>query len=333
MKLPSLAIHNSQFTLTIALLLVLVGIVSYLNMPRSEDPQFDVAVTLVEVVYPGASPLDIETLVVKPLEQEIAEIENIKKIEAKINNGSVRITIDFLYGTDAEAAFNKVKQAVASVKPSLPQGIAKLLVLKATPSGVAIMQLALWSTPVDYKKLELKAKLLERQLESLPGVRKVNIWGYPEQIVAVDINVSKLKYYGISLNKVTQLLTATAKNITPGFVDASIKRFNVKASGGYTSISDIENTVISHDKQNILRIKDIAQVSFADNKPSYLAYLDENPAIFITVEQRPNTNIFVLTEKLNTVITKFSDQLPDNIALTSLFQQADSVNIRVNGFF
>ena len=79
MKLPNLAIQNSQFTLTVALLLVLVGIVSYLNMPRSEDPQFDVAVTLVEVVYPGASPLDIETLVVKPLEQEIAEIENIKK--------------------------------------------------------------------------------------------------------------------------------------------------------------------------------------------------------------------------------------------------------------
>jgi len=333
MKLPNLAIQNSQFTLTVALLLVLVGIVSYLNMPRSEDPQFDVAVTLVEVVYPGASPLDIETLVVKPLEQEIAEIENIKKIEAKINNGSVRITIDFLYGTDAEAAYNKVKQAVSSVKPSLPQGIDKLLVLKATPSGVAIMQLALWSKPTNYKTMELEAKLLERQLESLSGVRKVNIWGYPEQIVAVDVNVSKLKHYGISLNKVTQLLKSTAKNITPGFVDASIKRFNVKASGGYTAISDIENTVISHNKQSILQVKDIARVSFSNDNPNYLAYLDSNPAIFITVEQRPNTNIFELTQQLNTAITKFRNNLAENITLTTLFKQADSVNVRVNGFF
>lgn len=333
MKLPYLAIHNSQFTLTVVLLFVLVGIVSYFNMPRSEDPQFDVAVTLVEVVYPGASPLDIETLVVKPLEQEIAEIENIKKIEAKINNGSVRITIDFLYGTDAEAAYNKVKQAVSAVQPSLPLGIAKLLVLKATPSGVAIMQLALWSKPTDYKTMELEAKLLERQLESLPGVRNVNIWGYPEQIVAIDINVSKLKHYGISLNKVTQLLTSTAKNITPGFVDASIKRFNVKASGGYTAITDIENTVISHNKQNILRVKDIAQVSFSHDKPNYLAYLGDKPAIFITVEQRPNTNIFELTQQLNTVIKKFRNQLTENMDLTTLFQQADSVNVRVNGFF
>jgi len=107
MKLPRLAIDNAQFSLTIVLLLVLVGIVSYLNMPRSEDPQFDLPVTLIEVVYPGASPSDIETLVVDPLEQEIADIENIKKIEAKIHNGAVRITIDFLYGTDAEAALIK----------------------------------------------------------------------------------------------------------------------------------------------------------------------------------------------------------------------------------
>jgi multidrug efflux pump subunit AcrB len=74
MKLPRLAIDNAQFTLTIFLLLILIGVVSYLNMPRSEDPQFDLPVVLIEVVYPGASPSDIETLVVDPLEQEITEI-------------------------------------------------------------------------------------------------------------------------------------------------------------------------------------------------------------------------------------------------------------------
>jgi len=71
MKLPNLAIKNAQFTLTIVVLLVLVGIVSYLNMPRSEDPQFDIPITLIEVIYPGASPTDIETLVVDPLEASI----------------------------------------------------------------------------------------------------------------------------------------------------------------------------------------------------------------------------------------------------------------------
>jgi multidrug efflux pump subunit AcrB len=68
MQLPKLAIKNAQFTLTIVVLLVLVGIVSYFQMPRSEDPQFDMPITLIEVIYPGASPTDIESLVVNPLE-------------------------------------------------------------------------------------------------------------------------------------------------------------------------------------------------------------------------------------------------------------------------
>jgi len=337
MKLPRLAIDNAQFTLTIFLLLILIGVVSYLNMPRSEDPQFDLPVTLIEVVYPGASPSDIETLVVDPLEKEIADIENIKKIEAKIQNGAVRITIDFLYGTDAEAAFNKVKQAVSTVRPSLPAGVAQLLVLKATPSSVAIMQLALLSEPTDYKTMELYAKLLEKRLETISSVRKASIWGYPRQIVAIDINLSLLKHYGLSLTEITQVLQGRALNITPGFVDASTRRFNVKASGNFTQLLDIENTIISNNRttntNRVLKVKDIAEVSFSDAEPSYLAYFDDIPAIFITVEQREKTNIFVLTEQINQEIMKFKQTLPNGLKLAKLFQQADSVNVRVNGFF
>ena len=337
MKLPRLAIDNAPFTITIILLLVLVGVLSYLNMPRSEDPQFDLPVTLIEVVYPGASPSDIETLVVDPLEQEIADIENIKKIEAKIHNGAVRITIDFLYGTDAEAAFNKVKQAVSTVRPNLPSGIAELLVLKATPSSVAIMQLALWSEPTDYKTMELHAKLLEKRLETIASVRKASIWGYPRQIVAIDIDLALLKYYGLALIDINQILQGRALNITPGFVDAGTRRFNVKASGNFTQLVDIENTIISSSNianaNGILKVKDIASVSFASAEPSYLAYFDDIPAIFITVEQREKTNIFVLTEQINQEIELFQQNLPSGIKLAKLFQQADSVNVRVNGFF
>jgi multidrug efflux pump subunit AcrB len=333
MKLPKLAIHNAQFTITIVLLLVLVGVVSYLSMPRSEDPQFDLPVTLIEVVYPGASPSDIETLVVDPLEQEIAEIENIKKIEAKINNGAVRITIDFLYGTDAEAAFNKVKQAVSTVRPNLPAGIAELLVLKATPSSVAIMQLALWSEPTNYKDMELQAKLLEKRLETISSVRKASIWGYPRQIVAIDVDLALLKQYGLAITDINQVLQGRAQNITPGFVDASTRRFNVKASGNFTQLVDIENTIVSSGTNAVLKVKDIAHVSFADAEPSYLAYFDDIPAIFITIEQREKTNIFVLTEQINQEIQDFQQSLPSGMKLAKLFQQADSVNVRVNGFF
>jgi multidrug efflux pump subunit AcrB len=333
MKLPSLAIKNAQFTVTIVALLVLIGIVSYFSMPRSEDPQFDLPITIVEVIYPGASPSDIETLVVDVLEAEIAEIANIKKIESEVRNGAARISITFIYGTDAEASFNKIKQAIATVKPDLPLGIQQLLVLKATPSSVAIMQLALWSDPVDYKAMEFYAKQLEKRLETLDSLRKSDIWGYPQQIIAVDLRLDLLQHYGISVTDINRILQGRAVNIAPGFVDANIRRFNVKASGNFQDVDVLAETIISANENFVLRLKDIATIEFSDREPSYLAYYDNRPVIFITAEQRAGTNIFSLTKKINEEIDKFKQGLPQQIKLSIIFQQSDSVEVRVDGFF
>ena len=333
MLLPKLAIKNAQFSLTIIVLLVLIGIVSYFQMPRSEDPQFDMPITLIEVIYPGASPTDIETLVVNPLEEEFSDIENIQKIESQVKNGGVRIVITFLYGTDPEAAYNKVKQAVSTVKPTLPEGVQDLLVLKATPTSVAIMQLALWSEPIDYKLMEFHAKQLEKRLEAINGVRKADIWGYPQQIVAIDVNLALLKHYGLSIIDINTILQRRAVNITPGYVDATSRRFNVKTSGNFVQLNELAETVIRSDDSSILRLKDVAAIEFSGLDPNYLAYYDNKPVVFLTIQQRPNTNIFDLTESIDNEIASFTSTLPDSMKIDVLFKQANSVESRVNGFF
>ncbi|QOL26484.1 efflux RND transporter permease subunit [Thalassotalea sp. LPB0316] len=333
MKLPLIALKNAQFTVTVIVLMVLLGLVSYLTMPRSEDPQFDMPITLLEIVYPGASPADIETLVVDPIEASFAEIENIKKIESQIKNDGARIEVTFIYGVDADLSYDRIKQAVAEVKPTLPEGIQELLVLKATPKSVAIMQLALWSEPTDYKTMEFYAKQLEKRLEAIPAVRKSDIWGYPPQVVAVDLNLELLHHYGIGVNDVNNVLQGRALNITPGFVDASTRRFNVNTSGNFTDLTSLQNTIIVTNDDYVLRLKDIAQVSAADYEPAYLAYYDEKPVIFVTVEQRENTNIFDLTHAIDAEIAAFKATIPDNVQIEPLFKQAQSVEYRVNGFF
>ncbi|GLX83842.1 multidrug transporter AcrB [Thalassotalea loyana] len=333
MKLPLVALKNAQFTVTVIVLMVLLGLVSYLTMPRSEDPQFDMPITLLEIVYPGASPADIETLVVDPIEESFSEIENIKKIESQIKNDGARIEVTFIYGVDADLSYDRIKQAVAEVKPTLPEGIQELLVLKATPKSVAVMQLALWSEPTDYKSMEFYAKQLEKRLEAIPSVRKSDIWGYPPQVIAIDLNLELLHHYGIGVNDVNSVLQGRALNITPGFVDASTRRFNVNTSGNFTDLSSLENTIIVTNDEYVLRLKDIAQISEADYEPSYLAYYDKKPVVFVTVEQRENTNIFDLTRAIDEEIASFKQTIPTDIKIKALFKQADSVEYRVNGFF
>lgn len=333
MHLPRAAIKNAQFTLTIVVLLVLVGIVSYFQMPRSEDPQFDIPITLLEIIYPGASPTDIETLVVDPLEEEFADIDGIKKIESQIKNGGARIEVTFLYGSNPNEAYNEVKQAVSTVKPTLPAGVQDVLVLKATPTSVAIVQLALWSETTDYKAMEFYAKQLEKRLEAIEAVKKADIWGYPTQVVAVDLNLAMLKHYGLSITAVNNLLKGRAVNVTPGFVDANTRRFNVKASGNFQLLAELDETVVYSDATSVIRLKDIARIGFSSRDPSYLAYYDGKPVVFLTAEQRANTNIFALTQAIDNEIADFQKTLPDSIKIETLFKQSDGVENRVNGFF
>jgi multidrug efflux pump subunit AcrB len=333
MQLPRLAIKNAQFTITLVLLMVLVGVVSYFTMPRSEDPLFDLPITTIEVIYPGASPRDIETLVVDPLEEEFADIESIKRIESQVKNGGARLRVDFHYGVDADFSFNKIKQAVAKIEPTLPEGVLELLVLKATPKNVAIMQVALWSEPLNYKDMEFYAKQLGKRIEAISGVRKTDIWGYPIQIVAVDVDLKLIKHYGLSIPQINQVLQGRAINITPGFVDASTRRFNVKTSGNFQELSELADTIVYSNDDVALRLKDIANVSFGDLEPNYLAYSDGNPVIYMTVIQNENTNIFELTQEIEDEIAAFKSNMPKELHLDMLFKQSDSVEVRVNGFF
>ena len=101
------------------------------------------------------------------MEEAFNTIEGIKTVESQVKNDGARLTVTFFYGTHVDLAFNEIKLAVASVRSQLPVGVQELLVLKATPTSVAVVQAALWSEPTDYKQMEYYAKQLEKRYISL----------------------------------------------------------------------------------------------------------------------------------------------------------------------
>ena len=133
MQLPELAIRNHQFTWVMFLLLVLLGVVSFFTMPRSEDPQFDFSAAMIKVVNPGTTPLDMEKLVVDPIEDVLNELDDVREIKTDIEDGLAVIRIEFLYGTNAEDKYDDVVAAVARIRNDLPASIVALDIDKISP--------------------------------------------------------------------------------------------------------------------------------------------------------------------------------------------------------
>ena len=165
MKIPGLAIKNHQFTLTAFSLLLIIGITSFLTMPRSEDPPLDVPGASVIIIYPGSNPIDLEQLVASPLEEALNELDDIKRMETSMRDGILITSIEFSFDTDPDEKFDEVSQQVNSIHSDLPEEIYDVDILEWSSTDVVIMHLALVSETAEYALMEKTAEKLKKKME------------------------------------------------------------------------------------------------------------------------------------------------------------------------
>ncbi len=331
MKISDFAVKNYQFTLVIFLMTVVLGLTTFLNMPRSEDPVINSPNFPIVVIYPGASPEDLEELVVDPLEKTIYALENIKRIETEIKDGAAILLVEYNYNEDVDEKYQELVREVNTLRPQLPAEIFSIEVKKVRPSDVNILQIALVSENASRESLKIEADRLQKDLESITELKNVKIHGLPAQVVKVELQLDKVATLNIPLNALIGSIKSELSNIPGGQVDAGNKTFNVKTSGNYSSAEEIAETVVySLLGKNIL-LKDVATIrdDFEDSK--HITRLNGYRSIFVTAALKEGTNISKVQEKYSPLLASSTEKLPDNIDLIVAFDQADYVNRRLGG--
>ncbi|MFK0569624.1 efflux RND transporter permease subunit [Endozoicomonas sp.] len=333
MKLPAIAIAHHRFTLVIILLMVALGVVSLNSMPRSEDPQFKFSAAMVRVVYPGTSPLDMEKLIVDPIEEAINELDDIKVLKANIEDGLAVIQVEFLYGTDPQDKYDDVVAEVSRIRDALPEDIAVLAIDRISPIDVNVLQAAMTTVEHDYLTLKNLAEKLEKRFERVPGVKKATVEALPEQQIHIKANLIKMKELGIGLEDLVQAIQRSGTNLPGGHVLAGERRFTVRTSGDFKTIEQIKRTAVHSSPGNIIYVEDIAKIELASALPTYEARYNDARAVFISVVQREGSNIFDVMSGLNEEMNQFRKRLPEGIDIALAHNQAESVDQRVSQFF
>ena len=331
MKISDFAVKNYQFTLVIFLMTVVLGLTTFLNMPRSEDPVINSPNFPIVIIYPGASPEDLEELVVDPLEKTIYALENIKRIETEIKDGAAILLVEYNYNEDVDEKYQELVREVNTLRPQLPAEIFSIEVKKVRPSDVNILQIALVSENASRETLNTEADRLQKDLESITELKNVKIHGLPAQLVKIELQLDKVATLNIPLNALIGSIKSELSNIPGGQVDAGNKTFNVKTSGNYNSAEEIAETVVfSLQGKNIL-LKDVATIRDAFEDTKHITRLNGYRAIFVTAALKEGTNISKVQEKYSPLLASSTEKLPENIDLIVAFDQADYVNRRLGG--
>ena len=331
MRISNFAVKNYQFTLVIFLMTIALGLTTFLNMPRSEDPATNAPQFPVVIVYPGASPADMEELVVDPLEKRIYALEDIKRIKTKISDGVAVMNVDFKYESNVNDKYQELVREINSMRNELPQDIYSIDINKVTPTGVNILQIGLISENSSREKLKKYAERLQDELEKVNALKEVEIFGLPEEIVRVDLYLDKMANMNIPLQAVLGSIQSEIGNIPGGTIEAGNKAFNVKTSGDYKDLEEIANTQVHSSQGKSVALKDVANVHYDYEENKHITRLNGYRTVFVNAALKEGSNISQVQEQYLPVLEKFKTSLPSNIDMVLAFDQAEFVNKRLGG--
>lgn len=323
-------IKRYQFTLVAFAMLVALGISSFSSIPRQEDPYFPIPIYQIIVAYPGAEPRDVERLVVKPIEDRISELDDIKKIESFSNDGLATILPEFYSSADADKKYDEVVREINALRPSLPAEITRLEIKKSNPGLVNIVQFALVSPEAPYRELEDQARDLKDLLKAVDGVRTSETWAYPARELRVALDLPRMAELKLAPSKVIDALKSENTTVPGGAIDVGSRSFSVKTSGSYESLDEVRDTVVAAIDGRTVRIRDVAEVQWDTQEHTYTGRFNGQRAVFVTANQKDGYNIFEVRQRIVDAAKKFEQQLPKRIKLELGFDQSDNVATRLN---
>jgi multidrug efflux pump subunit AcrB len=324
------SVRRWQFTSVMFLLLAALGAYSLANIPRQEDPTFPIPLTTVIVAYPGADPIDVERLAVDPIEDALAELDDVREIRSTSENGLAVIRVDFEWTTDPDKKYDEVVREVNALRGRLPADIRDIEFRKTNPGLVNIVQVAIVSPGLDALTLKRLADDLETAIESVPGVRRAESWGLEPPEVSVVLDLPRMAALGLDVATVEAAVAGEGQSIPGGSVDVGARRYNLKGTGDYADVQAVADTVVATREGRAVRLADVAQVGWDTEEPRYLARHNGERAVFVTANMKDGFSIFDVQAGIDARLEAFRSELPPGARLEVGFEQSRNVADRLN---
>ncbi|MGQ0640494.1 MAG: efflux RND transporter permease subunit [Gemmatimonadaceae bacterium] len=325
MNLPAFAVRNRAFTIVIFAALIALGVSSLFAIPKTEDPTFPYPSFAIVAIYPGASPTDLEELVVDPIEDRIKELENVKELRASIEDGVAVVRVEFTAESDADEKYDEILREINSLRASLPGDLYSLEVERFNAADVNIVQLALVSETAPYHDLERRARDLEDALTRVSGIKTADKWAYPRREVRVAIDLGRLAQYRLSLTRALGAIQSENANVPAGAVDVGNRKYNVKTSGNYESLDELRETIVGATDGRAVHLRDVAAVQWSYAELNYFGRYNGKRAVFVTANMKERENIITVRDAVWSMLDRFEATLPPTITLTRGFDQSRNV--------
>ena len=281
--LTSLSLKNKTSVFILTILLTLFGLFSYKNMPKSLFPDIVMPTIMVQTMYPGNSPADIENLITRPIEKQIKSVKGIKNLSSNSVQDNSSIIVEFNTDVEVKSALQDVKDAVDKAKSDLPNDLdMDPMVMDIDFSEFPILNINL-SGDYSLDDLKIYAEELQDQIESLSQISKVEITGLLDKEITIKTDLHQMENNKISFRDIEDAIGFENVSIASGDILLGESRRSVRTDAEFKSAKEIENIIVKREQGNIVYLKDIAEVSNGYEERESYARLDKKPVVSLNV--------------------------------------------------
>jgi multidrug efflux pump len=313
MILSDVSIRRPVVALVASILVVLIGVLSFVKLPVREYPLIDSPVVSVETSYRGASAEVVEAKITEPLEKEIASIDGIRVIRSSSQEESSRITVEFGLSRSVDEAANDVRDRVSRARGRLPDEINEPVITKADADSAPVITLAFNSER--YSRLEL-VELVERiaiqRLQTIPGVGTVGVRG-PRYAMRLWVDSDRLAAHQLTVGDVENALRQQNVEIPGGRIESSSREFPVRIEGRMTQVAEFENLVLATKGSYQVKFSDIGRVELGAEEYRSEAYFKGRPTVGVQVLRQAQANVLDVASGVKKMIPLIKADLPDGI--------------------
>ncbi|MCD4781760.1 MAG: efflux RND transporter permease subunit [Candidatus Omnitrophica bacterium] len=298
------------------LLFVVLGLVSYTNLNIESTPRIDFPIVTVKTIYAGATPLEVETLVNDKIEDQVAELSEIKTIESFAYEGMGLVMVEFLLSADVNTKFIEVKDKVEAISNDLPGNAERSIVEKFDPLMTPVLNMVLLSDTKDGVYLyEYADKFLKNELSKVEGVANVEIFGGRQRQINVLLDPMLMKKHYITISEVIDKIDFKNRNVPGGTIEKKQASFNVRFIGEFTDVDEIANMVLTSEDGSQFKLKDIAIIEDSAEEMSTAARFNGKDCVALSVNKVSDGNAVNIARKIRRQMDKLKEKLPEGVEL------------------
>lgn len=303
MKITNLSIKRPIYTIVLFIVLSLLGYLSYTSLSAELMPKFTPPVLNIQIIYPGASPSEVENSLTRKAEDALSGMEGIDQMQSFSFEGMSMIIVSFAYGTNIDKAIGDAENLLSARRSDLPRDILSPTISKISIDEKPVMILSAISNldPTDF--YDLIDKRIAPEISRLKGVAKVTLVGGAQREVQINLDHGKMLQLGITPSMIQAAIRSANIDFPTGYINNDQTKTAVRLAGKLKSIDELKTIIISSSNTGAkIRLNDIAEIVDAVKEPQHIGRINGNNAILLNIIKQSDANAIDISNKLDQTI-------------------------------